>query len=75
MSLFQCQVCGTRENSALTYGYHLCDVKKCSECSDGKWHGKFEKLILPMGSFKTNSVGNLEHKQTGQSPHEWLADQ
>ena len=72
MSLFQCEECGTRENSACTYGYHLCEVKKCSECNDGKWHDRFPKLYLPMGKFKTNRVGNLEHIDTGQSPQEWL---
>ena len=31
----------------------------------GKWHNKFERIYLPKGMFITNSVGNLEHKETG----------
>lgn len=32
---------------------------------NGKWHNKFKRLVLPMGEFFTNKVGNLEHKETG----------
>jgi hypothetical protein len=31
----------------------------------GKWHGVFDRVFLPMGMFKTNRVGNLEHIETG----------
>lgn len=31
----------------------------------GEWHGKFERVYLPKGQFKTNNVGNLEHIDTG----------
>jgi len=31
----------------------------------GGWHGQFERLYLPKGMFKTNHVGNLAHKDTG----------
>jgi hypothetical protein len=52
----------------------------CSECAPskyangkdtglGKWHGDFEKVYLPLGEFKTNTRGNLKHKETGST--EW----
>lgn len=31
----------------------------------GQWHGVFKRTFLPMGMFKTNCVGNLEHIETG----------
>lgn len=31
----------------------------------GKWHGQFSRVFLPMGEFKTNQRGNLEHIETG----------
>jgi len=31
----------------------------------GKWHGKFDRVFLPMGEFRTNQKGNLEHTKTG----------
>ncbi len=91
MSLFQCEVCGTRENTALaaqgfsggmarcfdwSYAPEREGKKLCSECGpthyrDGKptefgvWHGKFPKLILPLGMFVTGKHGNLSHKETG----------
>jgi len=92
MSLFQCEVCGCCENTALT-GANMCQdfaekwfrweghedkrgKKLCSACGPtkfkegdlsglGKWHGKFDRIYLPMGEFKTNQVGNLEHIKTG----------
>lgn len=87
MSLFQCDSCGTRENTAC--GWYHCrnnerltkkeflGMKLCACCApreypsgkatdfNGKWHNKFKKLILPIGEFFTNRVGNLEHKETG----------
>ena len=51
--------------------------KLCSACgpallSDGDetpnkglWHGEFDRVFLPMGKFKTNGRGNLEHVETG----------
>lgn len=91
MSLFQCQLCGCCENTALSFqgcDGHMADSfdwtgiesrkgkKVCSACAPtnfaggkpsklGKWHGKFDRVFLPMGEFKTNRVGNLEHIQTG----------
>ncbi len=51
--------------------------KICSACgptkySNGKptefgvWHGRFKRTFLPLGMFKTNGVGNLEHIETGE---------
>ena len=31
----------------------------------GEWHNRFPRTFLPMGMFKKNSVGNLEHIETG----------
>jgi hypothetical protein len=42
MSLFMCQKCGCVENTA-TGDYWGSDVKQCSECATGKWHGRFGK--------------------------------
>ncbi len=70
MSLFQCEHCGARENTACS-GYHYKRYKRepaiCSECETGEWHGKFNKLVLPIGIFVTNAQGNLEHKETGET--------
>lgn len=52
--------------------------KLCSECAPtkyadgtpteyGKWHGRFPKVLLPMGQFVTNREGNLAHKDTGDT--------
>ncbi len=35
----------------------------------GKWHGKFNRTFLPLGMFKTNRVGNLEHIETGEEDY------
>lgn len=92
MSLFQCEVCGCCENTALSmqgfrdvadwFDYSGMEDRKgkllCSECgpsldSDGdpsgfgKWHGAFDKILLPLGEFKTNDDGNLEHIKTGDT--------
>lgn len=32
---------------------------------NGEWHDRFPRVFLPKGMFFTNSVGNLEHKETG----------
>lgn len=50
----------------------------CSECAPtkykdgtttglGYWHFEFPKVLLPKGQFKTNSEGNLEHTETGDT--------
>lgn len=52
-------------------GKYLCSACGPSKYSDGaptkygKWHGQFDRVFLPMGMFKTNRIGNLEHIETG----------
>ncbi|MFM0487956.1 hypothetical protein [Paraburkholderia graminis] len=52
-------------------GKHLCSACGPTRYSQGtpteygKWHGQFDRVFLPMGKFKTNRVGNLEHIETG----------
>ena len=52
--------------------------KLCSACgptkhSDGTptwrsgWHGKFDRVFLPMGMFQTNCEGDLAHIKTGDT--------
>lgn len=92
MSLFQCENCGGRENTALSLqgtkaiseyfdwtgiedrkGKFLCSACAPAKHSDGTdsklgaWHGEFPQLFLPIGEFKTNGQGNLEHIQTGDT--------
>lgn len=95
MSLFQCEHCGSVENTALSNqgigeytakwydwegirdrkGKKLCSVCGPTKHSDGsvtglgKWHGKFKRVILPLGKFKTNREGNLEHIETGDTDY------
>lgn len=33
----------------------------------GVWHGVFDRTFLPLGQFKTNNQGNLEHIETGST--------
>ncbi len=48
MSLFKCQKCGCKENTACC-NFHIAAYEDkealCSECDPeiGEWHGKFEK--------------------------------
>lgn len=65
MSLYQCQRCGAKENTALGSYWNRAE-KLCSECATGEWHGKFPKVILPIGMYVTNKEGNLQHKETGE---------
>jgi hypothetical protein len=92
MSLFQCEVCGCCENTALAcQGFvYMADCfswayaperegkRLCSACGPvsyktegptkfGKWHDQFERLFLPMGQFKTNDRGDLEHIESGST--------
>jgi hypothetical protein len=54
-------------------GKHLCSVCAPTKYSDGtpteygKWHGRFERVFLPKGEFRTNRQGNLEHTATGRT--------
>ena len=66
MSLFQCEDCGCRENTAVG-SYWGKDKKLCSKCASGKWHGIFPRLMLPKGMFITGGEGNLEHKENGDT--------
>lgn len=54
--------------------------KVCSACGPtkyscgkptefGVWHDRFKRTFLPLGMFKTNSVGNLEHIETGDEKY------
>ena len=54
--------------------------KLCSACGPtkyksgedtklGEWHGKFERVFLPMGTFRTAQNGNLEHIETGEQDY------
>lgn len=92
VSLFQCEVCGCCENTALacqgfepmlfmgTFNWDYAPEREglmlCSVCGPtnyrdgkptkfGKWHNAFDRTILPLGQFKTNQRGNLEHIETG----------
>ena len=35
----------------------------------GKWHNQFKRMFLPLGKLKTNSEGNLEHIETGDTDY------
>lgn len=45
MPIFICDICHAKENTALG-DYWNEKVKKCSECAEGKWHGRFPKEIM-----------------------------
>jgi hypothetical protein len=51
--------------------------KLCSACAPtnyndgtptayGKWHGRFDRVFLPLGKFRTGQDGNLRHIETGE---------
>lgn len=72
MSLFQCSKCGCRENTAVSnWAWRTTHGQEplCSACDPliGKWHEEFPRIFLPLGEFKTNQVGNLEHIATGDT--------
>lgn len=57
------------EGSALC---SLCAPKKYRDGTPtkfGEWHNVFERTMLPLGMFKTNEVGNLEHIETGETDY------
>lgn len=82
MSLFQCEYCGSVENTALSIqGYENISEwfdwtgiedrkgkKLCSACGpDRKWHDKFTRVMFPIGTLKTDRFGNLEYIHSGES--------
>lgn len=100
MSLFQCQHCGCRENTALAHqgcdgyaesffdwtgfeerrGKKLCSACGPTKYSDGtptdmgQWHGKFERVFLPMGNYKQDrATGNLV--RVDDSPEQQKGDE
>lgn len=54
-------------------GKHLCSACMPTHYADGTasskvgWHGEFNRVFLPMGLFRTNREGNLEHIETGRT--------
>lgn len=56
-------------------GKYLCSACGPARYSDGiatrfgQWHGQFPRLFLPLGMFKTNKGGNLEHIETGSEDY------
>ena len=56
MPLFVCTKCNGIDNTATSGGYWGEDVKLCSECKTGEWHGRFdqrqyaEEVDGPIGS-------------------------
>jgi hypothetical protein len=63
---------------------HLNGKLLCSACGPsnfksgaptgyGQWHKKFDRVFLPMGEFKTNHVGNLEHIKSGSEDYRSFA--
>lgn len=100
MSLFQCEVCGCCENTALacqgfkgwpekSFDWSYAPERKglvlCSACGPvryakgegptkfGVWHEQFGRVFLPMGAFKTNDRGNLEHIESGREDFQSFA--
>jgi hypothetical protein len=61
-------------------GMHLCSACMPTRFADGTappkaggWHGKFERVFLPLGMFKTNKAGNLAHIETGDENYRFYA--
>lgn len=54
-------------------GLRLCSACGPTRYEDGTptaagvWHGKFERVYLPKGRFKTDREGNLSHVETGDT--------
>ena len=52
-------------------GKKLCSVCAPTKYSEGEptefgvWHGRFPRVFLPLGMFRTAQNGNLEHVETG----------
>lgn len=61
-------------------GMRLCSVCGPAYYRDGspsgygvEWHNVFDRVFLPKGEFFTNSVGNLEHRETGSEDYRSFA--
>lgn len=54
-----CSECGPAEYK---------DGEKCRDL--GKWHGRFEKIIYPLGSLYTDKEGNVRRKSDDKHPSE-----
>lgn len=74
MSVFQCDVCGCIENTALSNYFWNRNVEKldknlCSACDPniGKWHDRFRRMFLERGKWITNNEGNIEHIETKET--------
>lgn len=57
-------------------GLHLCSACMPTRYRDGTsvskaggWHNQFDRVFLPLGKFKTNQRGNLEHIETGSEDY------
>jgi hypothetical protein len=54
-------------------GKQLCSVCSPAKFSDGqqtdygKWHDRFDRVMLPKNEFETNMEGNLKHKKSGST--------
>lgn len=54
-------------------GKRLCSACTPARYADGtstgsgEWHGIFGRVFLPLGAFRTDEWGNLEHIESGRS--------
>lgn len=77
MSLYQCEECGCKENTALGWYWRTKhpdpkynDRNLCSACGPkdgfrqlGEWHGQFKRVFYPKGTMETGPDGNLREKK------------
>lgn len=66
MPLFACSKCNTVENTSL--GEYWYPVAKglavlCSECSTGKWHGRFPKERADNGNWEPDVINPVRFLQ------------
>ncbi|WMT10437.1 hypothetical protein e2701_00086 [Klebsiella phage e270.1] len=55
------------------YVYRYNDVNRVGDGNPtpyGKWHNVFARQYLQLGKFKTNSQGNLQHIETGDTDYQ-----
>lgn len=56
-------------------GMRLCSACGPTKYADGEpteygeWHGRFDRVYLPKGMFRTARNGNLEHVETGDQEY------